>query len=159
MEAINQFRRREPTLPAIFAAKRPAAIEFRCGDAAMTGKSYQPSRVSGECRFRRPKGRSLPLNHPDFGECRYNHPESGEYRFSASAQSTAVSTLSRPCGARFSVVQHAKSGDPGLATTGNPDNRMNRRELIIGSAGAGRMTTWWYSFWIWQRAVISTLRR
>ncbi len=51
MEASNEFRRREPTLPAIFAAKRPAAIEFRCGDAAMTGKSYQPSREFGECRF------------------------------------------------------------------------------------------------------------
>ena len=49
MKASNEFRRREPTLPAIFAAKRPAAIEFRCGDAAMTGKSYQPSRESGEC--------------------------------------------------------------------------------------------------------------
>ena len=52
MEASNEFRRREPTLPAIFAAKRPAAIEFRCGDAAMTGKSYQPSRESGECRYK-----------------------------------------------------------------------------------------------------------
>src|SRR5271167_3326796 len=50
MEASNEFRRREPTLLAIFAAKGPAAIEFRCGDAAMTEKSYQPSRESGECR-------------------------------------------------------------------------------------------------------------
>ena len=47
MEASNEFRRREPTLLAIFAAKGPAAIEFRCGDAAMTEKSYQPSRESG----------------------------------------------------------------------------------------------------------------
>ena len=44
MEASNEFRRREPTLVAIFAAKGPAAIEFRCGDAAMTEKSYQLSR-------------------------------------------------------------------------------------------------------------------
>jgi hypothetical protein len=51
MEASNEFRRREPTLLAIFAAKGPAAIEFRCGDAAMTEKSYQPSRESAECRF------------------------------------------------------------------------------------------------------------
>jgi len=43
--------RRELTLLAIFAAKGPAAIEFRCGDAAMTEKSYQPSRESGECRL------------------------------------------------------------------------------------------------------------
>jgi hypothetical protein len=52
MEASNEFRRREPTLLAIFAAKGPAAIEFRCGDAAMTEKSYQPSRESGECRLK-----------------------------------------------------------------------------------------------------------
>jgi hypothetical protein len=52
MEASNEFRRREPTLLAIFAAKGPAAIEFRCGDAAMTEKSYQPSRESAECRSR-----------------------------------------------------------------------------------------------------------
>jgi hypothetical protein len=52
MEASNEFRRREPTLVAIFAAKGPAAIEFRCGDAAMTEKSYQLSRESGECRIR-----------------------------------------------------------------------------------------------------------
>jgi hypothetical protein len=52
MEASNEFRRRELTLLAIFAAKGPAAIEFHCGDAAMTEKSYQPSRESGECRFR-----------------------------------------------------------------------------------------------------------
>src|SRR5271169_2612659 len=52
MEASNEFRRREPTLLAIFAAKGPTAIEFRCGDAAMTEKSYQPSRESGECRLR-----------------------------------------------------------------------------------------------------------
>jgi hypothetical protein len=51
MEASNEFWRREPTLLAIFAAKGPAAIEFRCGDAAMTEKSYQPSRESGECRI------------------------------------------------------------------------------------------------------------
>jgi hypothetical protein len=51
MEASNEFRCREPTLLTIFAAKGPAAIEFRCGDAAMTEKSYQPSRESGECRF------------------------------------------------------------------------------------------------------------
>jgi hypothetical protein len=51
MEASNEFRRREPTLLAIFAAKGPAGIEFRCGDAAMTEKSYQPSRESGECRI------------------------------------------------------------------------------------------------------------
>jgi hypothetical protein len=51
MEASNEFRRREPTLLAIFAAKGPAAIEFRCGDAAMTEKSYQPSRESAECRL------------------------------------------------------------------------------------------------------------
>src|SRR5271167_2028712 len=51
MEASNEFRRREPTLLAIFAAKGPTAIEFRCGDAAMTEKSYQPSRESGECRL------------------------------------------------------------------------------------------------------------
>jgi hypothetical protein len=30
------LRRREPTLLAIFAAKGPAGIEFRCGDAVMT---------------------------------------------------------------------------------------------------------------------------
>jgi hypothetical protein len=52
MEASNEFRRREPTLLAIFAAKGPAAIEFRCGDAAMTEKSYQLSRESGECRLK-----------------------------------------------------------------------------------------------------------
>jgi hypothetical protein len=52
MEASNEFRRRELTLLAIFAAKGSAAIEFHCGDAAMTEKSYQPSRESGECRFR-----------------------------------------------------------------------------------------------------------
>src|SRR5271167_1959441 len=72
MEASNEFRRREPTLLAIFAAKGPAAIEFRCGDAAMTEKSYQPSRESGECRLvqrsygdRRLPGliRSAPTNH------------------------------------------------------------------------------------------------
>jgi hypothetical protein len=48
MGASNEFRRREPTLLAIFAAKRPAAIEFRSGDGAMKEKSYQPSRESGE---------------------------------------------------------------------------------------------------------------
>ena len=60
MEASNEFRRREPTLLAIFAAKGPAAIEFRCGDAAMTEKSYQPSRESGECRVGRLPATALP---------------------------------------------------------------------------------------------------
>jgi hypothetical protein len=53
MEASNEFRRREPTLLAIFAAKGPAAIEFRRGDAAITEKSYQPSWEYGECRLSR----------------------------------------------------------------------------------------------------------
>jgi len=71
MGASNEFRRRKPTLLAIFAAKGPAAIEFRCGDAAMTEKSYQPSRESGECRLKKKYGQRLarterlrPLNGP-----------------------------------------------------------------------------------------------
>ena len=62
MEASNEFRRRKPTLLAIFAAKGPAAIEFRCGDAAMTEKSYQPSRESGECRLH--NGTKISLDFP-----------------------------------------------------------------------------------------------
>ena len=63
MEASNEFRRREPTLLAIFAAKGPAAIEFRCGDAAITEKSYQPSRNLGNVGYKDALNRSGPGEH------------------------------------------------------------------------------------------------
>ena len=53
MEASNEFRRREPTLLAIFSCQRAGCYRISLRDAAMTEKSYQPSRESAECRLRR----------------------------------------------------------------------------------------------------------
>ena len=51
MEASNEFRRREPTLLAIFSCQRAGCYRISLRDAAMTEKSYQPSRESAECRM------------------------------------------------------------------------------------------------------------
>jgi hypothetical protein len=50
MEASNEFRRREPTLLAIFSCQRAGCYRISLRDAAMTEKSYQPSRESAGSR-------------------------------------------------------------------------------------------------------------